>query len=327
MQKARDDTADTKANDRLALPPRPAAEGDSLRAIALMCLAVTCFAGLDCSAKYLVTVGKIPIVEVAWARFIGQLVAILFVMGLINVPRLLASRKPGWQLLRSGLLMTSTVCNFLALNELRLDQTTTFSFLTPLVVAALAGPLLGEWVGWRRMVAIMVGFCGILVVVRPGFSALQPAMLFALGSMASYALFMISTRHLARFDPPMVTLFYSLFAGAVLLAPVAISGWVWPSTWIMTVLMVAVGLFGAAGHYVFILANRLAPASTIAPFVYVQILSMTSLGFLVFGDVPDRWTIAGAAIIIGSGIYLIYRERVQNASAATDTASGTATMR
>ena len=302
--------------------PRPHVAADPLRAILFMCAAVTCFACLDGAAKYLVAHGKIPLFQVAWARFLGQLAGIILVMGLVSVPRMLATSKPGHQLVRSALLMSSTVFNFLALNELRLDQTTTFSFLTPLMVALLAGPILGEWVGWRRLSAILVGFCGILVVVRPGMTQFQPAMLFSLASMASYALFMISTRYLSSYDPPMVTLFYSLFAGTFLLAPVALSGWVWPATPLAWVLMVAVGCFGGIGHYLFILANRSAPASTIAPFVYVQLLSMASLGYLVFGDVPDPWTLGGASIIIASGVYLIARERVMKASAATSTVSG-----
>lgn len=301
------------------------ASSDPLRAIVLMCCAVTCFAALDCAAKYLVAVGRFPPLQVAWARFLGQAAAILVVMGLVSLPRLLVTRKPGHQLLRSLLLMSSTVFNFLALIELRLDQTTTFSFLTPLVVALLAGPILGEWVGWRRLAAILVGFCGILVVVRPGMTQLQPAMLFSLASMASYALFMISTRYLSGYDPPLVTLFYSLFAGTVLLAPVALAGWVWPKTATEWTLIIVLGCFGGIGHYLFILANRAAPASTVAPFVYVQLLSMTSLGYLVFGDVPDLWTLLGAMIIIASGVYLIYRERVMKASAATTAAIGHAT--
>lgn len=297
----------------------PIVAADPLKAILLMMAAVTCFAALDATAKYLVTISRIPLIEVAWARFLGQLAAILVVMGLVSVPRLLRASKPGWQLVRSVLLMSSTVFNFFALNDLRLDQTTTFAFLTPLMVALLAGPILGEWVGWRRLSAILVGFCGILVVVRPGMTAFEPAMLFALASMVSYALFMLLTRYLSAHDETMTTLFYSLFAGVFLLAPFAIAGWVWPKSPLEWTLMSIVGCFGALGHYLFILANRTAPASTIAPFVYVQLLSMTALGYLVFGDLPDIWTLVGAAIIIASGVYLIYRERVMKASAATAT--------
>lgn len=301
-----------------AAPPRPPAGSTDadrlerarrLKAIGLMCIAVTCFSGLDASAKYLVGVAQLPTTQVVWVRFFGQFMVVLFVLGAISVPRLLRTRRLKFQMARSLLLVSSTAFNFLALRELRLDQTTTLQFLAPLMVALFAGPLLGEWVGWRRMTAIAVGFVGILIVIRPGVATFQPALIFALCSVLSYALFMLVTRYLSAFDPPEVTLFYSLLAGTYLAAPLAMVDWVWPTQPLVWLLLATMGLWAGLGHYIFILAYRLAPASTVAPFLYVQLLSMTALGYVVFGDVPDLWTLVGAAIVIASGVYLVYREQ------------------
>jgi drug/metabolite transporter (DMT)-like permease len=207
-------------------------------------------------------------------------------------------------------MAATTVFNFLALEYLRLDQTITIVFLTPLVVALLAGPLLGEWVGWRRMLAILVGFAGILVAVRPGLAAVHPAVLYSLASMLAYAFFMIVTRKVATHDPPLVTLFYSMFVGTVLGAPLALPEWVTPQSAGVWLMLLSLGVLGGTGHYLFILAYRAAPASSLAPFLYLQLISMVSFGWLVFGDVPDGYTLSGAALVVASGVYLVHRERV-----------------
>lgn len=279
-----------------------------LRAIGLICLAVTCFSGLDSTAKYLVGVVQLPTTQVVWVRFLGQFLAIVMVLGLVAVPRLLRTRRLKFQITRSFLLLASTGFNFLALRELRLDQTTTIMFVAPLMVALLAGPILGEWVGWRRLIAILVGFGGILIVIRPGYAAFQPALLFAFAGMVSYACFILVTRYLSSHDPPEVTLFYSLIAGTYFVAPLALVDWVWPEDPFIYLLLAGLGFWGGLGHYLFILAHRYAPAPTIAPFLYIQLLSMTGLGYLIFGDIPDLWSMVGAGVVVLSGIYLLYRE-------------------
>lgn len=297
-----------------------------VRAIALMCLASALFACLDTTAKYLVVTTPLPVVEVVWVRYLGQFVAMIAVLGLVAVPQLAATQRLGAQLFRSCLLLASTACNFLALRHLRLDQTTTIGFLTPLMVALLAGPLLGEWVGWRRAVAIAVGFGGILIALRPGASTLHPAFLFAFGSMAAYALFSLITRYLAAYDRPEVTLFYSLAAGTLAVAPLAIADWVWPADWQTWALLSSTGVYGGLGHYLFILAHRYAPASRVVPFMYVTLLTHSAGGFLVFGQVPDAWTLGGAVIVILSGLYLFHRERITaRAEAVAITSAATPT--
>ncbi|HRY08011.1 MAG TPA: DMT family transporter, partial [Hyphomicrobiaceae bacterium] len=219
------------------------------------------------------------------------------------------------QIIRSTLMAATTFFNFMALQYLRLDQTVTIIFLAPLVVAALAGPLLGEWVGWRRAIAILIGFVGVLIAVRPGIGHVHPAVIYAFMAMAAYALFMLLTRHLAPYDPPLVTLFYSMFVGTLIGAPAALSQWVWPDAWTTWVLLASLGLLGGTGHFLFILAYNRAPASAISPFLYAQLITMVAFGYLVFSDVPDLWTMIGAFIIIASGIYLIHRERATKSQA------------
>ncbi len=291
------------------LPAARAALPDRLTAILLMCAAVTLFSCLDASAKYLVSHSALSTGQVVWMRFIGQALLMAAILGPWTIPSLLKTNKLGLQIVRSFLMVACTACNFIAVQYLRLDQTVAIAFLAPLVVAALAGPFLGEWVGWRRMIAILVGFAGILIVVRPGFAEVHWAFGVSFLSMLAYAFFMLVTRKLSAFDPPLVTLFYALLAGSILGAPIAIAHWVWPDGAFQWLLLLALGAFGGLGHYLLILAYRLAPASSVSPFLYFQLMSMVALGYFVFGDVPDRWTLAGSLVIVGSGLYLVHRER------------------
>ncbi|MBS0242228.1 MAG: DMT family transporter [Proteobacteria bacterium] len=290
----------------LASPPSQ----QPLKGIGLMCLALAFFACLDTTAKYMGTMAQLPVAQVVWLRFVSQFVLMLMVAGILAVPKLLATQRIWHQLFRSSLMLGSTLLNFLALRTLRLDQAQTVYFLAPFTVALLSGPFLGEWVGWRRMTAILVGFSGILVVVRPGIAEFEPALILAFGSMLCYAAFMLLTRYLASFDAPMVTLFYSLLAGAFIMAPAALLQWVWPKDFVTWLLLVSMGFWGGLGHFIFIIAYRFAPASTLAPFIYLGLLTHSTAGWLVFNQVPDRWTLMGASIVIASGIYLLHRERV-----------------
>jgi len=289
------------------------AHRNRLSAIGYMVLALVFFSGLDASAKYLTTRSGLPIAEIVWARFIGQFALLLvFVpaLGVMSVRALFTTSRLRLQLLRSLLMVGTTAFNFMALEYLRLDQTITIVFLAPLVVALLAGPLLGEWVGWHRMAAIIVGFAGVLVVVHPGVTTLHFAIGYSFLAMLAYALFMLLTRYMAHFDPPLVTLFYSMFAGAVLGAPFALAHWVTPPDALSWLLVALLGVLGGAGHYLFIHAYRLAPASVIAPFLYLQLLSMVAFGYVIFNDLPDVWTLVGSSIIVASGVYLFHRERM-----------------
>jgi drug/metabolite transporter (DMT)-like permease len=283
---------------------------DRLKAVLLMCLAVTLFASLDATAKYLGSDMGVPTAQIVWVRFLGQVLMMVAILGPTAIPGLLKTQRPRLQFLRSCLMAAITGLNFLAVQYLRLDQTTSIAFLAPLVVAALAGPMLGEYVGWRRALAIVVGFLGILIIVRPGFSQFHPAFIASIASMLAYAVFMIVTRKLSDIDPPLVTLFYSMLVGLIGGVFFAIPVWVWPSSAFEWVLLLALGALGGSGHYLLIRAYRLAPASSISPFLYFQLLSMIVVEYSVFGDIPDRWTLIGSAVVIASGLYLVHRERI-----------------
>jgi drug/metabolite transporter (DMT)-like permease len=301
-------------------PGQPGAESssrDRLWAIALMMIAITFFSALDATAKYLVTHDKLTVTQVAWSRFFVQFAGLLILVpaaGVLTVQQLFRTNGLKLQLVRSVLMAATTVFNFLALEHLRLDQTITIVFLTPLVVALLAGPLLGEWVGWRRMVAIAVGFGGVLVALNPSVGGIHYAVMYSFLAMFAYALFMILTRYMAGLDPPMVTLFYSMFVGTIFGAPFAMANWHAPPDIMSWLLLGTLGILGGLGHWLFLHAYRLAPASVVAPFLYFQLLSMIAFGYAIFGDKPDSHTMIGAAIVVASGIYLFHREQVTRAA-------------
>jgi drug/metabolite transporter (DMT)-like permease len=291
-----------------------------VKAIGLMVLATLCFAALDATGKYLIVKEGVPVAEVSWLRFAGHVVFSAVVLWPFALGPSLHSAKPRIQILRSALMVVTTGFNFLALRYLQLDQTIAIFFLTPLLVAALAGPLLHEWVGWHRMLAIVTGFLGVLLVVHPGIGTVHWSMIFALVATLGYALYNIATRYLAAFDPVSVTQTYTPLAGVVLLAPLALASWHWPANGLQWALLASLGFWGGLGHFLLILAHRSAPAPVLAPFIYVGLIWMSALGFLVFGNLPTLWTLSGAAIVILSGLYLLARER----KAVGDTEAGPA---
>jgi drug/metabolite transporter (DMT)-like permease len=280
-----------------------------LEAIGLMALATVCFACLDSTAKYLVGIKGVPVPEVTWFRFAGHVVFTVLVLWPLAFKPSLSSKKPLVQILRSALMVVTTGFNFVALGYLQLDQTVTIFFLTPLLVAALAGPLLGEWVGWHRMLAIVAGFLGVLLVMHPGFGTVHWAMLLVLIATFGYALYNLATRYLAAFDPPEVTQTFTPLVGFVALAPFALLAWQWPHDVKTSILLASLGFWGGLGHWLLILAHRIAPASALAPFVYLGLIWITTIGYLVFDNLPSLWTLSGAAVVIVSGLYLLARER------------------
>jgi drug/metabolite transporter (DMT)-like permease len=290
------------------LSPAEQAQRDRLTGIALMCGAVFLFAGNDAAAKFLN--GHMHTVEVVWARYMSAFLLAVVLLNPVKNPQVMRTGRPWLQLGRSALLLISTVLNFFALRYLQLDQAVAIIFCTPFIVAALGGPMLGEWIRWRRWTAIIVGFCGVLLVTRPGFGGIHPAALLVVGSAICYAIYSITTRILARTDRDTTTNFYSNLVGAVTISLAVPFFWTPQSDPKVILLMGSMGLFSGFGHYLLIRGHRLAPAAVLAPFIYTEIVWMIALGFFVFGDVPNSWTLAGVAIVIASGLYLLYRERI-----------------
>ncbi|MDP8917774.1 MAG: DMT family transporter [Pseudomonadota bacterium] len=291
------------------LPTQVTHRRSRLIGIALMCAALICFSCLDATAKW-VNRSVDPMVTV-WARYVSAALLTLIVINPRTKPGALRTRRLPLQLIRSFLLFASTICNFFALQYLQLVETQSIIFATPLLVALLAGPLLGERIGWQRLTAIGIGFAGVLVITRPGLGTMHPAALLSLAGAVSYAFYNIVTRMLASSDSSATTTLYSSVAGIVLMTPLLPWIWTTPSSPLTWVLLVTTGLYGALGHWFLVLAHARAPAAILAPFIYSQIIWMLALGYILFGDWPDPWTFVGAGIVIASGLYLLYRERTK----------------
>ena len=269
-------------------------------------MAVAALTFIDALSKYLV--GHMEPLQVVWARYTSAFVLAFIVWNPLTRPGLLVTRRPWLQLMRSIMMVGGTFLNVLALRYLQIDQTLSIVFSTPFLVAALAGPLLGEWIGWRRWVAITIGFLGVLVVIRPGFD-MHPAALLSVAAAFCYAFYGIITRLLSHTDSNETQLFYGNFIGALATSAVVWLVWSTPQDLWIIALMVLIGVFGSIGHYLLIAAHQQAPASLISPFMYTQLVWAVLLGYLIFHDLPNAWTLTGASIVIGSGLYILNHER------------------
>jgi drug/metabolite transporter (DMT)-like permease len=275
--------------------------------IALMCGAVAVFAVLDTVAKYLNT--KVDPLEIAWARYSSAFVLTLIVSNPFTHPALLRTKRPVLQAVRGVLLVASTALNFVALRWLQLDEALSIIFTFPFVVAIASGPMLGEWLGWRRWTAICVGFGGVLLITRPGFGGMHPAALFSLTATVFYGLYAVITRIVSRVDSNQTSLFYNNAVGALVMLPIIPFVWRTPDSWTIALMLLGTGVLGSLGHFFLISGHKMAPAAVLSPFIYTQLIWVVIFGYLVFDHVPNTWTMAGAAIVIGSGLYLLYRER------------------
>jgi drug/metabolite transporter (DMT)-like permease len=276
-------------------------------AIALMCATMVCFTGQDTCAKWLSA--SLPIVQIVWARYVGASVVALIASRSLSRPAILRSRRPRLQLLRSVLLFAATTANVFAVRQLQLSETATISFLTPVFVALLAGPLLGETVSAERMIAIALGFLGVVIATRPGTGAFQPIVLLAVAGVVCNSLYVLATRKLAGADSPQTTLLWSQVAGLVFLTPML--PWIWrqpqsSSDWLI---IAAMGVFAATSHGLLIVAHRYAPASVLTPFTYTQLIWMIVSGVVVFGQWPAPATLVGAGLVVACGAYLAVKER------------------
>jgi drug/metabolite transporter (DMT)-like permease len=275
--------------------------------IGLMCLTVAFFACLDTTAKYLGNL--MDPLEVAWARYTSAFVLTLFVSNPVTHPGLMKTRRPVLQIVRGSLLVASTVLNFFALRWLQLDEALSIIFTFPFIVAIASAPILGEWLGWRRWTAICVGFGGVLLITRPGFGEFNSGAVLSVASVVCYGFYAVFTRMVSRVDSNQTSLFYNNAVGALVMLPVIPFVWTMPQNWKIAALMVGIGALGSIGHFFMISAHKLAPASVLSPYIYTQLIWVGILGYLVFDHVPNELTMVGAAIVICSGLYLLYRER------------------
>lgn len=281
-------------------------QGAVRRAILLMLAAVTLLPVMDAIAKDLGE--RYPVIQVTWGRYVFTLACILpqllwrYRAELVDIP------QPGLQLLRGLAQLAATFLFFLTLTFLPLADTVALAFLYPLIVTALAPFVLGERVGWRRQAAVVAGFLGAMVIIRPGFEMFQPASILGLGIGLVFAVYILLTRKLRGQTPPLVTLGWVATIGVVVTSVLVPFVFV-PMAWADWLGLVLIGILGAAAHQCIIRAFEMAPASVLSPLGYAEILMAALIGYLWFGDFPDGVTWAGITIIAGAGLYVGWREQ------------------
>lgn len=279
----------------------------ALSGILFLLSALFIFTVMDAIAKHLTA--DYPVIFIMWVRYAFQFA---FVLGLSLRARarlLPATARPALQIGRAVLNVASTFLFIFALRYVALADAVALTTVGPLFLTALSVPLLGEKVGLRRWAAVVFGFGAVLVIIRPGAEVLHWAVVLPLLVAFCFALYQITTRILSKSDSSITTLFYSGTAGIVVMtAALPFMEWRWPDAagWAT---MVFLGLMGSLGHLVMIRAFTIAPASSLAPFSYLQLVWATTLGLVVFNDWPDVWTFLGAAMLAASGLYVLYRER------------------
>jgi drug/metabolite transporter (DMT)-like permease len=286
----------------------PARADHPFKGIALI-LASTVFLGAsDVTAKYLSA--TLPSVEIAWIRFLTF--ALIMSPAMFRGSPLFALRteRLGLQLMRGAALVGSSLFFISGLRYLPIAEASATGFVAPLFVTALSIVFLSEKVGVRRWLATAVGLLGVLIILRPGTSAFHVAAFFPLVSAVAWACTLIMTRMMSGREHVLTTMTYSSIAGLCILSALVPFVWVTPS-WHDIAFGVFIGVASTAGQWIVVLAFRYADASVLAPFSYTQLLWVSILGFMVFGEVPDIWTVTGAVFIVGSGLYTAHRERVR----------------
>ena len=282
-------------------------QSDALRALLLMCLGVSMFPFLNTCIKLLTP--HYSMIEIVWARFTGHLLVMIAVFLPGEGWRIFRANRPGIQIVRSFLLLGSTVFSVSGIGYVPLATASAIGFASPIIVTALSVPLLGESVGPRRWSAVLVGFIGVLIVVRPGSGQLTSATLLLLCASSCYALYQIATRRGSRHDSAETGIIYAALVGTVVTSTLVPFWFEAPHGAFDAVLLASLGVFGGAGHYFVIRAFRLGPAALISPFGYLELIGTTTLGYLVFNNFPDSWTWVGAGLIVASGLYIAFRER------------------
>jgi drug/metabolite transporter (DMT)-like permease len=276
------------------------------RALAYMVGAAGAFAILNAAVKALR--GELPTAQLVWVRTLGHLLFVIAAFAPRHGLRLFETQHPVFQLVRSCLLLASTAFYFTAIGFVALATAATISFMTPCLIAVLAGPLLGERVGARRWAAAGMGFLGVLVVARPGADAANLASLLVLGSATASALYDLLTRRVVAADPPETAVGYAAVVGTVVLGLAMPFVWTAPGSWTSLAILLSLGLWGGLGHYFTARAYHCAPASVVAPFSYLQLVGAAASGYLAFGEVPGPAVWLGAALIVASGLFLVYAE-------------------
>ena len=278
-----------------------------MKAITFNLLAWVMLPIMDGFAKYLSS--DLPVLQITWARYFFTVAFTLPIMFFFFRKKLVWTDKPKLQLIRGLILLTANVCFFYSISIISLAKALTLAFIAPLIVTAFSPIFLGEKVGFRRWSAVIIGFIGSMVVIRPGFVEINLASLAALGTGVMYGFYLIITRKLSSSDNPLLTLLLTGVVGAIIISFVIPFVWIKPTLnqWSM---MAAIGIFACVGHLFIILSLKYADASKLAPFSYFEIVTNIIIGYYFFSDFPDKWTFLGLFIIILSGIYISRRENI-----------------
>jgi drug/metabolite transporter (DMT)-like permease len=265
---------------------------------------------MDGFAKYLSS--TLPVLQITWSRYFFTVVIVLPIMLVFFRKNLTWTEQPKLQLIRGLLLFCANILFFYSISIISLAKALTLAFISPLIVTALSPILLGEKVGFRRWAAVITGFIGSLIVIRPGFLEINLASMAALGTGVLYGFYLIVTRKLHNSDSPLLTLLLTGIVGVIIGSMIVPTVWVQPTIteWYM---MFAIGFFASIGHLFLILSLKYADASKLAPFAYFEILTNIIIGYFFFNHFPDYWHFLGLFIIISSGIY-IFRREIQNNS-------------
>ena len=274
--------------------------------IAMVCVTTLCFTALDTTGKWLVA--SLPVFQVVWLRFLTHSLLSVAVLAPRYGTQLFRVNRPRLQLLRGLILAMLTGLNFWALRYLQLDVTASIQFSVPILIAVVSAKWLGEPLDGRRWLAILAGFGGVLLIVRPGSQTFHPAIVLSLLNAALYAVFNLLTRRMAATELPAATQLMSAIIATLVLTPFGLLTWRTPDNWLTWLLIGAMGIFGGLGHLMVAQAHRYASAAVLGPFLYQQIIYMSFAGWLVFGHLPDAAVAAGAAIVVSSGLYLLWRE-------------------
>lgn len=274
-----------------------------LAGILFMCGAGLLFPVMSGFAKFLGQDGYNSL-QVSWARAFGH---ILFMLA-VFVPKfglgMLRTRRPFIQLARSTMLFMSNATNFFAIIFIPLAKTASISLMAPLMVVPLAWAILGERTTPARLLALGAGFAGVLIVIRPGTELFHWASLLVVVSAVGYAVYQVLTRKVAGIDPPETSTIYSSLVGGFGMFAVLPFVWKTPDNLRDILFFCSLGVIGAVGHYLVARAFTNAPANIVSPFQYMQLIGSVTVGYFFFGDFPDVITWAGAAIIVGSGLYI-----------------------
>lgn len=281
------------------------ARNNALGALLTM-LAMLCFAGMDAISKFLVA--DYAVGQMMWIRYILVFFFAWFIVRRQGLSNALRTKRPGLQIVRSLVAVVEGGMFVLAFRYLPLADTHAIAATSPLIVIALGAAFLGERAGPARWLAVVAGFIGVMMIIRPGLRVLEWPVLLPLVGAVMWAGYQVLTRLAARHDSPDTSLIWSVLVALVATTFVGPIDWQWPTAgaWI---LMVIIAAMGAVAHYALIKALDYAEAGAIQPYNYTLLVWATLLGVLMFGDVPDRWTILGAAIVVASGLYTWHHDR------------------